>query len=97
MSYERHRSEEDVLANPGERDITSHVNFTALMEHGRELGLEPSPLRTQAEFLLSIGERDHFAAALAAESDSRQLELRMQLKTLLFGLGESFRVLVQSR
>jgi SAM-dependent MidA family methyltransferase len=97
MSYERHQPADDVLANPGERDITAHVNFTALIEHGGELGLKSPPLRTQAEFLLSIGERDHFAAALAAESESRQLELRMQLKTLLFGLGESFRVLVQSR
>lgn len=97
MSYQRHRAADDVLANPGGRDITSHVNFTALIEHGRGLGLAPSPLRTQAEFLFSIGERDHFGAALAAESEQRQLELRMQLKTLLFGLGESFRVLVQSR
>ena len=97
LSYERHRATEDVLANPGERDITAHVNFTALIEHGRSLGLAPSPLKTQAEYLLSIGERDHFESALAAESEPRQLELRMQLKTLLFGLGESFRVLVQSR
>jgi len=97
MSYERHRAADDVLANPGERDITAHVNFTALIERGRELGFAPSALRTQAEFLLSIGERDNFDSALAADSEPKQLGLRMQLKTLLFGLGESFRVLVQSR
>jgi len=97
MSYERHWAADNVLAKPGERDITAHVNYTALIGRGKELGLAPSSLRTQAEFLLAIGARDNFDFALAADSESKQLELRMQLKTLLFGLGENFRVLAQSR
>ena len=39
MSYHRHTALEDVLAAPGERDITAHVCFTALEEHGRARGL----------------------------------------------------------
>ena len=35
MSYRRHVAREDVLENPGEQDITAHVNFSALEEHGR--------------------------------------------------------------
>ena len=34
MGYRRHTAREDVLQEPGMRDITAHVNFTALEEHG---------------------------------------------------------------
>ena len=34
MSYRRHAASEDVLADPGERDITAHVCFPALEGHG---------------------------------------------------------------
>ena len=84
-----------MLADPGCRDITAHVNFTALERRGEELGLVSEALQTQAQFLMEVGEPDQFAAALEAGSEADSLRLRMQLKTLLFGLGESFRVLVQ--
>jgi SAM-dependent MidA family methyltransferase len=94
MGYRRHTAREDVLADPGERDITAHVNFTALAEHGARHGLAAAPLRTLARFLLDAGEPDRFAAALGANEDLRR---RMQLKTLLFGMGETFRVLEQRK
>ena len=97
MAYERHQAEEDVLANPGRRDITSHVNFTALEARGRDFGLDSLGLRTQAQFLFALGETDNFAAALEAATDTEALHLRMQLKSLLFGMGETFRVLVQKK
>lgn len=95
MSYRRHQANPDVLAEPGGRDITAHVNFTALIERGRELGLEANGLESQAMFLSGIGDADEFASALASEGESEAFKLRMQLKTLLFGMGETFRVLVQ--
>jgi SAM-dependent MidA family methyltransferase len=97
MSYHRHQAFEDVLAAPGSRDITAHVNFTALERRGEELGLVSQSLRTQAQFLMEVGEPDEFAAALEAASEQESLRLRMQLKTLLFGLGETFQVLVQKK
>ena len=97
MAYERHHAEEDVLANPGRRDITAHVNFTALEARGRDFGLDSLGLRTQAQFLFALGETDNFAAALEAATDTEALHLRMQLKSLLFGMGETFRVLVQKK
>ena len=97
MSYVKHQASEDVLANPGERDITAHVNFTGLEKRGEELGLSSSALQTQALFLTEIGRQDDFQAALEASSEAESLHLRMQLKTLLFGLGETFRVLVQRK
>jgi SAM-dependent MidA family methyltransferase len=92
MSYRRHTAYEDVLAEPGERDITAHVNFTALAEHAVPLGLRAAPLETQARFLLSIGQADQFRSALAASNERDKQRNRMLLKTLLFSLGETFQV-----
>jgi SAM-dependent MidA family methyltransferase len=89
MGYRRHTAREDVLEEPGERDITAHVNFSALEEHGAGAGLEREKFETLAQTLLAAGEADQFAAAMAANAS--------QLKTLLFGMGETFRVLVQRK
>jgi SAM-dependent MidA family methyltransferase len=94
MGYRRHTAREDVLEQPGERDITSHVNFTALEEAGAAAGLGRERFETLAQTLLTAGEGDQFAAALAGQDELRR---RMQLKTLLFGMGETFRVLLQRR
>lgn len=45
---------DDVLANPGEADITSHVDFDALMRVARGHGLK-CQLMTQGDFLLGLG------------------------------------------
>jgi SAM-dependent MidA family methyltransferase len=97
MSYRRHTALEDVLADPGERDITAHVAFTALEEHGVRCGLAPARFETLARMLLDTGSRGAFAAALAADDAAEEARRRRQLKTLLFGMGETFRVLVQRK
>jgi len=97
MSYRRHRAAEDVLQDPGERDITAHVCFTALEEHGKRCGLEPVRLETLARTLLDAGEADAFAAALGSGDAADQTRRRLQLKTLLFGMGEPFRTLIQQK
>jgi len=94
MGYRRHTALEDVLQEPGVRDITAHVNFTALEDRAALHSLRTESFSTLAQFLLSAGEPDQFAAALGPGNDLRR---RMQLKTLLFGMGETFRVLLQSR
>jgi SAM-dependent MidA family methyltransferase len=94
MGYRRHTALEDVLQEPGLRDITAHVNFTALEERGVLGGLRTDSFSTLSQMLLAAGEPDQFAAALGTDNDLRR---RLQLKTLLFGMGETFRVLLQSR
>jgi SAM-dependent MidA family methyltransferase len=93
MSYRRHVAEENVLLTPGDRDITAHVPFSLLEEAGARRGL----LRTRFErlvfTLLRAGEPDQFAAVLAGD-EAEQLRRRLQLKTLLFGMGETFRTLL---
>ena len=69
--------------------------FTALEEHGARLGLETLRFETLAQTLLAAGEPDRFAAALAASTGAEELRRRLQLKSLLFGMGETFRTLLQ--
>jgi len=97
MSYRRHRATEDVLEDPGERDITAHVCFTALEEHGKRCGLEPVRFETLARTLLDAGQADAFAAALGCGDAAGETRRRMQLKTLLFGMGETYRTLIQRK
>ena len=96
MGYRRHMAREDVLEDPGERDITAHVNFTALEECGAACGLRRERFETLARTIVTAGEADQFAAALNSDS-AGELRRRMQLKTLLFGMGETYRVLLQRR
>jgi len=94
MSYRRHTATEDVLSDPGERDITAHVCFTALEDRGKKLGFETVRFERLSQTLLDAGEADQFAEALAGPDETRR---RLQLKTLLFGMGETFRVLLQRK
>jgi SAM-dependent MidA family methyltransferase len=97
MSYLRHGASEDVLAGPGDRDITAHVAFGALQDRGAARGLETVVCETLAQTLLRAGEADQFAAVLAGATPERQLTRRLQLKSLLFGMGETFRTLIQRK
>ena len=97
MSYRRHQALEDVLAEPGMRDITAHVAFTDLQEHGEALGWQTLAFESIAQMVMRAGERDQFESALAGTTNAECAKHRLQLKSLLFGMGETFRVLVQKK
>jgi SAM-dependent MidA family methyltransferase len=97
MGYRAHVAREDVLTDPGERDITAHVNFTAIEERGAQLGLRRVSFRSLARTLLDAGEEDQFVSVLQVDDPAEAMRRRMQLKTLLVGMGETFRVLVQRK
>jgi SAM-dependent MidA family methyltransferase len=99
-AYRSHALSEDLLAAPGEQDLTAHVNFSALRRVGTEEGLESSPLLTQRDFLFGAGLLEH-VEALEAEGLAEQelLAARRAVAPLLFPdqMGDAFRVLVQAR
>lgn len=94
MSYRRHRALDDVLADPGIQDITAHVNFTSLQDCAHSHGLQTVRFESLASTLLRAGEPDQFESALAAANDVERRRNQLQLKTLVFGMGETFRVLL---
>ncbi|HYZ82883.1 MAG TPA: SAM-dependent methyltransferase [Bryobacteraceae bacterium] len=93
MSYSRHQALEDVLDSPGERDITAHVNFTSLHESAVNIGFQVEWFESLAATLLRAGKRDDFAGVLEGD-DFRNRQL---LKTLLYGMGETFRTMLLSK
>jgi SAM-dependent MidA family methyltransferase len=89
-AYRNHRLVKDVLADPGEQDITASVNFTHLCRAGEAAGLKSEPLQTQSQFLTKIA-AEFFTNPTA--TNVRQF----QTLTHPDHLGRSFKVLVQSR
>ncbi|HEX2089930.1 MAG TPA: SAM-dependent methyltransferase, partial [Actinomycetota bacterium] len=76
--YREHRIEEDVLSNPGSRDITAGVDFDALVRHARSRRLNVWGPVTQREALMALGFEEWERAALTEQgrllSERRGLE-----------------------
>jgi SAM-dependent MidA family methyltransferase len=88
-AYYRHHLTPDVLARPGEQDITAHVSFSEIEAAGESCGLRTDVLVTQAQFL----------TGMAAKISNWNSERVRQFQTLTHPehLGRSFKVLIQSR
>lgn len=54
-AYAGHTVSDDLLAEPGERDLTAHVDLTALARAGERAGMVPAGVTTQGAFLASLG------------------------------------------
>jgi len=94
MSYRRHQAMEDVLAEPGERDITAHVPFGAIEARAASHGFHRVRWESMASMLLRAGETDEFAEVIGEGDEASQRTRRLQLKKLLFEMGETFRALL---
>jgi SAM-dependent MidA family methyltransferase len=99
-TYLRHAAErrEDGpgwLMEPGERDITSHVDLTGLTLAGEDAGLRLLGIVDQTYFLLGLAGRV-LADGSASPDDVRR---RLALKTLLLpgGMGSTLKVMILSK
>lgn len=72
--YRGHRIVEDVLACPGDNDITAGVDFSLISERARSRGLQAFPAVTQHRALIALGFEDWFRAELARQHE--QLDAR---------------------
>lgn len=100
MAYRGHVACEDVLRDPGEQDLTAHVNFSGLIDFGKQAGLELTGFMTQEKYLMALGEESQFADLyLPGQTEAEKLQSRLQLKRLLHpgGMGTIFKVLIQHR
>ena len=95
-AYRRHQVTDDILANPGEQDLTAHVNFSAIQATGESVGLKTETVCAQPQFLTRIVEKIFKQPGSFGEWTPKQSR---QLQTLTHPahLGRAFRVLVQSR
>ena len=101
LCYRQHQADDDPYAAVGEKDITSHVDFTALQRAGAEAGLTTLWFGEQYRFLLGLGffeELLRLQEQCPSEREARAL--RLTLKNLILpeqGMGETFKVLVQGK
>jgi SAM-dependent MidA family methyltransferase len=95
MCHYQHQADPDPLDRVGEKDITAHVNFTAIALAGQEAGLDVLGYCTQARFLMNCGllqkmelltsMQRGLAAKLATEHEMGEL-----FKVIGFGKGLDF-------
>jgi SAM-dependent MidA family methyltransferase len=95
-SYQHHRSSGDVLADPGEQDITAHVNFSAIRAAGESAGLKTESFQTQAQLLTGIAARTWNDDSAFGKWSAERVR-QFQTLTHPEHMGRSFRALVQSR
>lgn len=105
-AYSRQRVHRDLLADPGEQDLTAHINFTDLERAGAGEGAQTLFFDRLAKFLLSIGITGHELfrpvqeiGISGAEEGLNLLQAREDARRLILpdGIGEELRVLVQGK
>lgn len=80
------------LDAPGEHDLTSHVDLTAVRNAAEEAGLDTLGIIDQTYFLLSLGLADR----LKTGHDLRAIQQRLAARTLVMpgGLGSTMKAMV---
>jgi SAM-dependent MidA family methyltransferase len=98
-TFYKHAQIDNPYIHIGQQDMTSHVDFTSLVEMGREVGLMPVALLSQGRFLTNLGLRRMIAKlpsmglGQGARDANRMGMLEMARAD---GLGD-FKVLVQCK
>jgi len=83
-----------VLANPGEQDLTSHVDFEALADSARDAGAAVTPVIAQGEWLLRLGIEAR-AQSLSRANPERAADIQSALDRLTASeqMGSLFKVI----
>ena len=95
MCHRAHRADTDPLADIGLKDITAHLDFTALALAGQAAGLDVAGYTSQARFLMNCGIGELMEAAdLRGRADAMKLlaehEMGELFKVLAFSKGMGF-------
>ena len=89
-SYKQHSQLADFLQEPGQTDITAHVDLSAVTRAAERSGLDVLARLDQTYFMLGLG---------MADLEGLSLRQRLAMKTLLLpgGLGSTHKVLIFGR
>jgi SAM-dependent MidA family methyltransferase len=99
-AFHRHKFGDDLLARPGEQDLTTNVDWTHIKRAGEKAGLHVVSYERQDAFLLRAGLLDQMELMTAQmHSEAEAMALRSSAHELILpgGMSESFQVLVQNR
>lgn len=99
--FTQHHITDEPLKQVGRQDLTASVNFSAIIEYGRDLGLQTVSYETQSDYLIRMGllERAAELGVNAGRETPRDLQRRLALKQLFAPLGTAghYKVLVQEK
>lgn len=99
-AFAKHKLSADVLANPGEQDITSSVNWSEVINAGEASGLKTISFARQDQFLMREGLLDELERQVQnAGDESARMHLRTNAREMILpnGMAASFQVLVQEK
>jgi len=99
-AFHKHRMVDDVLASPGEQDITSTIDWTAVKHWGKKAGLESVEFQRLDRFLLDSGLLEEFELRLGeAANDSERIKMSTAVRSMVLPdeMAASFSVLVQKK
>ena len=86
-----------ILADPGEQDLTSHVDFEALANAASVGGVKATPVMPQGQWLERLGIRARAEALVATNSDrSDEIDAALERLTAREQMGDLFKVLALS-
>ncbi len=96
-AYRNQQRQEDPLANPGEVDLTAHVEFTSLTEHAEALGFRLAGFTDQHHYLVALG-KELFHDSDAPPTPEETRERRAFISLMHPGLlGRAFRFLALTK
>jgi SAM-dependent MidA family methyltransferase len=98
--FSRHGFVDDLLAQPGEYDLTTSVNWTQVKTVGEQLGWKVIEFTGQDKFLLNAGLLDQLQYQLdKAKTEAERVSLTTGAREMILpsGMASSFQVLVQRR
>jgi SAM-dependent MidA family methyltransferase len=101
LCYYQHQLEENPYIRVGLQDITTHVDFSSLIQAGAAVGLEKIWYGEQYRFLLAAGMMEELLALEARPApEAERMKDRLALKKLMLpdgGMGDTFKVLIQGK
>lgn len=99
-AFRRHQFVDDVLEDPGGKDLTTTIDWTFVKKFGEQLGLETIEFERQDRFLLKAGllvELEALVAGSTTEAEKQIARTGSREMILPDGLAAAFQVLVQKK
>src|SRR2546429_5124940 len=99
-AFHRHQMIDDVLAKPGEHDLTTTVDWTLIKEAGERVGLQTVRHESLNRFLLDEGLLDEITRLVRdPQTEAHALHLSTSAREMILphGMAASFQVLVMAK
>jgi SAM-dependent MidA family methyltransferase len=98
-AFRRHQLANNLLARPGEQDLTTTIDWTQIKEAGKQAGLETLRFQTLDQFLLNEGLLDELESIARGQDNAGALRLRTSAREMIMpnGMASAFQVLIQRK